>query len=348
MLDRLRKLVRKRKIDFSSPEQTKRFQKSLSDLVSILFAVVFGVGLSQLAEFDGTLDLAWLIVAYSAVLLSWWGYHYGTIIGPREDNTILYAIDAFIIVIYWLIMNYRAPVPFVFLLYAIMFCLYFAWEVIRFLETRDARVREAMFVNLMFTLGMLIICAVAWWLHPIATSKVIWILPIGVFLYLAMYRYRINDAYTASAVLPEQDEQEQDADNRKMVDELLQHATNAKLKARAHLSNYRVGAAVLGGSGAIFIGCNVEFDNYSNTIHAEEAALAHAVTSGETSLRAIAVVTDGEGLAWPCGMCRQSLHELGGAELIVITSNGKKTETRLMRDLLPVPFSLAGEANHDA
>ena len=204
-----------------------------------------------------------------------------------------------------------------------------------------------MFVNLKFTLGMVIICAAAWGSRPIATSKVMWILPISLLLYLVMYRCRIKYAYTATAPSVQRHREKQDATDGNMIDELLQHAMNAKLKARAHLSNYRVGAAVLGGSGAIFIGCNVEFDNYSNTIHAEEAALAHAVTSGETALRAIAVVTDGEELAWPCGMCRQSLHELGGTELIVITSNGKKTETRLMRDLLPVAFSLGGEANHD-
>ena len=128
MLDKLGRLVRRCKIDFPSPEQTKRFQKPLSELVSILFAVVFGVGLSQLAEFDGTLDLAWLIVAYVAVLLSWWGYHYGTIIGPREDNKVLYAIDVLVIVVYWLIINYRAPVLRAFVFYAFMFLLYFVWE----------------------------------------------------------------------------------------------------------------------------------------------------------------------------------------------------------------------------
>ena len=109
-------------------------------------------------------------------------------------------------------------------------------------------------------------------------------------------------------------------------------------KARVHLSGYRVGAAILSGSGEVYVGCNVEFDNYSNTIHAEESAISAFVAAGESKMRKVVVFTFGESVAYPCGMCRQSLFELGGYELEVISCKEKVVERRSMRDLIPEAF----------
>jgi cytidine deaminase len=97
---------------------------------------------------------------------------------------------------------------------------------------------------------------------------------------------------------------------------------------------------VLGESGQTHAGCNVEFENYSNTIHAEEAAIAKAVAAGERSIRAVAVVTNGDSIAWPCGMCLQSLYEIGGERLRVIGSNGPQHEVKNIKELLPYGFRL--------
>jgi len=127
-----------------------------------------------------------------------------------------------------------------------------------------------------------------------------------------------------------------DDEDRKLI--LL--AEGAREKAMADLSNYRVGACVQGASGKTYAGCNVEFGNYSNTIHAEEGAIAQAIVAGERKIIAVAVVTQGEEPAWPCGMCLQSLYEIGGPELRVIAGNGQTHQVKRMHDLLPHGFSL--------
>ena len=111
--------------------------------------------------------------------------------------------------------------------------------------------------------------------------------------------------------------------------------------AKVHLSNFRVGAAILTEDGAIHSGCNIEFDNYSNTIHAEESAISSLISSGNKSkLICIAVYTFGDEPFFPCGMCRQSLFELGGNELKVISCNQSTFTINKMGELLPSGFHL--------
>jgi len=122
--------------------------------------------------------------------------------------------------------------------------------------------------------------------------------------------------------------------------ELIKKAKHIAKNARAHLSNFQVGAAILGASGRIYVGCNIEFDNYSNTIHAEEAAISSAISSGEKQILSIAVFTFSNQINFPCGMCRQSLFELGGEDLRVIACNENTYEIKTMKELLPSGFRL--------
>ena len=72
----------------------------------------------------------------------------------------------------------------------------------------------------------------------------------------------------------------------------LEKAARAAAKAAyAPYSNFRVGAAVLGGSGRIFSGCNVENASYGLCQCAERTALFTAIASGERSVRAVAIYT---------------------------------------------------------
>lgn len=120
--------------------------------------------------------------------------------------------------------------------------------------------------------------------------------------------------------------------------QLIHVAKEAAQKARCYISNFRVGVALLAKSGVIYLGCNIEFDNFSNTIHAEETAIAAAVMAGETEFEAIAVATFDKQLWYPCGMCRQSLYEICGPDLTVIACNEEEFEQKTMAELLPVPF----------
>lgn len=121
---------------------------------------------------------------------------------------------------------------------------------------------------------------------------------------------------------------------------LIEKAKDAAAKARIHLSGFAVGAAIISDTGKIYVGCNIEFDNYSNTIHAEEAAISALIAAGEKNPVAIAVFTFDQSLSFPCGMCRQSLFELGGNDLKVIACNNKTCESKTIKELLPLGFHL--------
>ncbi|MFO7562181.1 MAG: cytidine deaminase [Enhygromyxa sp.] len=80
----------------------------------------------------------------------------------------------------------------------------------------------------------------------------------------------------------------------------------ARRWAVAPVSNFEVGAAALADSGALYLGANIEFRGVplAQTVHAEQSAIAHAWSCGETTLRVIATS------AAPCGYCRQFMLEL--------------------------------------
>jgi cytidine deaminase len=91
---------------------------------------------------------------------------------------------------------------------------------------------------------------------------------------------------------------------------LEQAAIAVRRRAHAPYSGYPVGAALLGASGAVFAGCNVENASYGLSICAERSALVQMVAAGDRTAVALVVVTRGPIIGTPCGACRQSLAEL--------------------------------------
>lgn len=124
-----------------------------------------------------------------------------------------------------------------------------------------------------------------------------------------------------------------------LLTQLISEATKVREQAYAPYSQYKVGAAVLGKSGKIYTGCNVENASYGAAICAERSAVVKAVSEGERSFAALAVVTDGEQPGAPCGICRQFLSEFG-LDLPIILANlrGKIIESNL-RQYFPAPFT---------
>jgi cytidine deaminase len=127
----------------------------------------------------------------------------------------------------------------------------------------------------------------------------------------------------------------------KVHDALIQAAIDARQRAYARYSNFRVGAALLTADGKTFTGCNVENSSYGLTICAERTAVCSAVAAGRQKFEALAVATTGGGT--PCGACRQVLVEFAPELpifLIDVNRPDAVVETNL-RDLLPAAFKLA-------
>ena len=115
--------------------------------------------------------------------------------------------------------------------------------------------------------------------------------------------------------------------------DLLNEAKAAKEGAYVPYSNFRVGAALLGKSGTVYRGANVENASYGVSCCAERVALFKAVTSGEREFIAIAVTSDSNDLTYPCGICRQALNEFE-PNMDVISSNKDLEYNKLTLDKL--------------
>jgi len=120
---------------------------------------------------------------------------------------------------------------------------------------------------------------------------------------------------------------------------LIRRAIEARERAYAPYSGYAVGAALLGKSGRVYTGCNVENAVYPLGICAERVAVFKAVSEGELEFVAIAVATDNGGS--PCGSCRQVLREFGVDIVVLIADTAGAFRETTIEALLPDSFGAA-------
>ncbi len=122
------------------------------------------------------------------------------------------------------------------------------------------------------------------------------------------------------------------------MSDLVAIARQARERARAEYSHFKVGAALETADGQVITGCNIENATYGLTICAERVAVFKALSEGHETFTRIAVVADTEEPTPPCGPCRQILWEFAGdIEVILANLHEEKGRYRL-RDLLPLPF----------
>lgn len=125
------------------------------------------------------------------------------------------------------------------------------------------------------------------------------------------------------------------------ADQKLRDAAFAALeRSHAPYSGFPVGAALRARNGAIFQGCNVENASYGLGICAERVAVFSAVITGASAFDCIAIATEAEEPAPPCGACLQVMAEFAALDLSVYSycRNGAEACWSLGA-LLPHPFT---------
>jgi cytidine deaminase len=126
--------------------------------------------------------------------------------------------------------------------------------------------------------------------------------------------------------------------------ELVDAARAVRGRAYAPYSGFAVGAAVRAEDGRIYSGANVENASYGLSVCAERAAVLSAALAGVRVLKAVAVCTDLDPPAAPCGMCRQTLAEFA-TDCDVVLCRPTETSDEVVRtrlhELLPRAFSPA-------
>ncbi len=128
---------------------------------------------------------------------------------------------------------------------------------------------------------------------------------------------------------------------------LAREALSARKRAYAPYSQYRVGAALLGTNGTIYLGCNIENSSYGATNCAERTAFFKAVSEGCLTFKGIAIAGGPKeeedklsDYAYPCGICRQVMAEFCKEDFeILVVKAADEFETYSLGQMLPSSFT---------
>jgi len=128
-------------------------------------------------------------------------------------------------------------------------------------------------------------------------------------------------------------------------EELIDMALDARKLAYAPYSKFKVGAALLGKNGVVYMGSNVENASYPATNCAERTAFFSAVSEGQREFEAIAIVGGKDTISEleycaPCGVCRQVMREFCDPKSfeIILAKNRTEYKVYTLEELLPMGF----------
>ena len=122
------------------------------------------------------------------------------------------------------------------------------------------------------------------------------------------------------------------------IERLVSEAEKARKRAVAPYSGFSVGAALLSVEGKIYHGCNIENPSLMLSFCAERAALLKALTEGEKSFKAIALVSGDGRYCYPCGSCRQMIAEFA-PDIEIYLASRAAIKRYSIRELLPHSFA---------
>lgn len=117
----------------------------------------------------------------------------------------------------------------------------------------------------------------------------------------------------------------------------LERAAEARQRAYAPYSGFLMGAAVVTADDTVVPGALVENVSLGLAMCAERVALFATIAShaGRPEILALVSPMTSGSLTWPCGACLQVAMELGGPDLVVAASNGKRVQVATVGDLAP-------------
>ena len=119
---------------------------------------------------------------------------------------------------------------------------------------------------------------------------------------------------------------------------LIGMATDAMMNSYSPYSRYKVGAAIECSDGSVFKGCYIENASFGATMCAEAATVAAAVSAGHRNFKRIAIISESNAYSFPCGACRQLLHEFSPeVEVLSARADGRYVSYSLA-SLLPMAF----------
>jgi cytidine deaminase len=120
--------------------------------------------------------------------------------------------------------------------------------------------------------------------------------------------------------------------------DLIAAARQARERAHAPYSKFKVGAALETIEGHVIAGCNIENATYGLTMCAERVAIFKAISDGHRAFRRIAIVADTAVPTPPCGSCRQILWEFAGDIEVILANTERETARYRLSALFPHPF----------
>jgi len=118
----------------------------------------------------------------------------------------------------------------------------------------------------------------------------------------------------------------------------MREAMKARDASYSPYSRFAVGAALLGASGRVYHGCNVENASFGLTCCAERTAIFKAVSEGEREFLAVAVTARTGHGAPPCGACRQVMAEFSPSMWVYWRDPRGRVLKKRLAALLPDRF----------
>ena len=139
------------------PEEAVKEQdfSSTVTFIDVLFAVVMGLGLTQIIELpwfkslsfgsvvDNAFEIAVIFLGYLTLFCSWWGYHRSLRRRQFPGGTIgvaIFAVDILVLACYWLLLVKFDSLMFALAVLFVVFAFYFIWDTLWWLKERPEEV----------------------------------------------------------------------------------------------------------------------------------------------------------------------------------------------------------------